>query len=635
METESDQTPELGGVFSLIAYIFFHLRHALEDVEEMGRPPRFARIARAAPEKDEFLGAIVSKVANGVAETISLVAHLTLELEKGLTQADAIGASIGVVAQMLDAVAKPEFQNGVQELIGSSKADEIQNAAATIKNLSDNAKQFEAIIPGPEDLKSLGHELYRLLCIVQKPLPRRSSEDRVDAENPDLQGPDHVSMLETGKARLMAWAYAHGVETYALGTPPQNKELSKLGSRRLFETINNSGLPSHSTLVWGSGEDRVTIFQFTYGANGNDDIRELVQVLQMHGYNQPTMSEQSTTLTPQIRENLMRFQAINELPITGNLDNLTLNRLHHLDFARKNLRSAKPYDANYPWPWESDPTQLSGPLKVVNPGGDHPADVGISPISNKPLRYYLIPTAPANADHWAQGSGWIRDASGPVGFAAVQSRPRNAYQQDGSGGRYPGNLWSEGEAGHGDYFFAARLSEPWVDGRSGEPNPDSLAPTPPAMGTVSRMYQWIVLPSWLMTPPGPEMTLYVYASALQRSLYTNRDESGKPDQGRLSIEAFADDGFAQGPVTIRDASRRRQFQTTEWFPDQTVTTAGMSLDQVDRNRLWILRKTEPLAVPAETAALCLVAEGQHQAGYDTDAYFDDFQVHYYWASSAS
>lgn len=634
MADEQNPNPQTGSIFALIAYILFHMRHALEDIEEVGRPPRWVRIARAAPEKKDFLGSIVSQATNGIAETVSLLAHLTLELERKLTQADAAAAIIGVVAQMIHAVTHPEFQKGVEAMIGDKNSESIAKAAEQIKKVSDGATEIAKYIPGPEDIEGLGHELYRLLCIVQKPLPRKDSADQVNVDDPELRGFDHVSQNEIGKIRLVAWAYEHGIDTHGIGATPVAKELFKLGSRRLFQALSNSGLAAQSKMTWGSGSSGVPIFQFTYGGNGNDDLKELVELLRLHGYTDPAMPDQPNTLTQPIRMNLMRFQAINDLPITGDLDNHTLNRLLHIDFGRKNLRRAKPYVANYPWPWENEPVQFSGTLPVVNAGGDQPAHVGIAPIENKPLRYYLVPTAPEDASRWSHGAGWIRDAGGAIGFVAAQSRTRSAYNKDG-GNRHPGREWSEGESAHGEFFYAARLSEPWVDGRTGNPNSDSLAPTPPPVGTISRMYQWIRLPSWLLTPPGPGLTLFVYASALQRSLFTNRGQSGFPDRGRILIESYESDGFGQGTITLRDEAKRKQVQGSGWFPDRTITTAGLQLNQIDRNRLWILRKTEPMQVPNNSAALCLVAEGEHQAGLDTDAYFDDFQVHYYWERNAS
>jgi hypothetical protein len=635
MADEQPPSTTTGNVFSLMAYVLFQVRHALEDFEEAGRPPRWVRVARAAPEKQEFLGNIVSLAVNGIAETTSLLADLTLEIEELLYQTDAAKAIGEVMLRMIQAMTDQTFQDGVRNLAGEGTLTNVKGAMDTINNAATQAEKYLKYIPEPEDVHGMGHELYRLLCIVQRAMPR-TADNAIDTANPELTGIDHLVQNESGKVRLMAWAYGHGIETHSIGASETGKkELFKLGSRRLFNTANASGLAAQSKMIWSRDEIKVTIFQLTYGAGGTDDLKELVELLQLHGYNSPAMPAQPTSLSPDIRENLMKFQAINELPITGELDSHTLNRLLHLDFARKNLRRARPYDASFVWPWDIVPArQISSTLPVVNPGGDAPADEGITQIQGSPLRYYEVPTRPASASNWPRGTGWIRDSAGPIGFMVVESRRRNRDDKNVPG-RFLGAKWSEGESAHGQYFYAARLSEPWVDGRFGPAGPGNLAPTPPAARSISRMYQWIPLPSWLQPPSNTQTwTLWVYASALQRSLFTNRDQEGYPDQGRIILERYESDGYNLGTVTVRVPTNSKDARATQWFPDLTATTAALTLDQVDRNRLWLLRKTEPMQVPQGTVALCLVAEGEHRSGLDTDAYFDDFQVHYYWTRAS-
>lgn len=619
-----------------MAYVLFHVRHALEDLEEAGRPPRWVRVARAAPEKQEFLGNIVSLAVNGIAETTSLLAELTLDIEELLVQTDAAKAISDVMLRMIQAMTDEDFQDGVASLAGQDTLGRIQGAMDTINNAATQAEKYLQYIPEPEDVHGMGHELFRLLCVVQHAMPR-TPDNAIDAANPQLTGADHLVQNDSGKVRLMAWAYGHGVETHSLGANETGKKkLFKLGSRRLFATQNVGGLPAQSRMLWTRDEAKVTIFQLTYGTGGNDDLKELVELLQLHGYNNPAMPAQPSTLSPDIRENLMKFQAINDLAITGELDNPTLNRLMHLDFARKNLRRARPFDASFVWPWDIVPArQISGTLRIVNPGGDHPGEEGITQIVGSPLRYYLIPNAPTNTTGWPMGAGWIRETSGPTGFMAVESRRRNR-EDETVPGRFLGAKWSEGEAAHGQYFFAARMTEPWVDGRFGPPGPGNLAPTEaPVAGTITRMYQWITLPSWLQPPSTTQSwSLWVYASALQRALFTSRGLSGLPDRGRISIESYGSSGFDKGTITIRETSHRMDYRRTELFPDHAENTAALTLDQVDRRRLWILRKTEPMPIVQGTVALCLVVESEHQVGLDTDAYFDDFQVHYYWTRAS-
>ena len=73
--------------FSLLAYVLFKVRHALEDREDADRPPRWVRIARGAQYKQEALGSIVSGAVNGMAETLSYMVELTLDLGEEIAPA--------------------------------------------------------------------------------------------------------------------------------------------------------------------------------------------------------------------------------------------------------------------------------------------------------------------------------------------------------------------------------------------------------------------------------------------------------------------------------------------------------------------------------------------------------------------
>jgi hypothetical protein len=599
-----------------MAYVLFQVRHALEDLEEVGRPPRWIRVARGAPEKAAPLGTIVSLAVDGIAETVSLLAELTLKIEELLYQTDAAKAIGEVVLRMIEAMTDKNFQDGVNNLAGSSALTSVKGAMDTINSAATQAEKYLKYIPEPEDVHGLGHELYRMLCIVQSPMPR-TADNLIKTDAPELRGSQHVVQEFTGKVRLMAWSYGHDIKTHGLGADRKGeKPLAKLGSRRLYMTASRTELPGKSTVTWTKDETSVTVFDFSYG--GDEDVKELVELLQRHGYNTPPMQAQSSFLTPDIRENLMRFQFINELPITGELDNHTLNRLLHLDFARKNLRRVKPFtDAK---PWDVLPSRpLSSMIPLVNAGGDDPGELNIEQKSGSQYRYYRIPAVAAN------GGGWISDGLRGLGFVAVQSRKR-IIDGPNDAGRMDGGKWSEGESAHGSYFFVARPTEPWRAGRFDAAGPGSLDPVPLPEGTISSMYQWIALPQWLRQPPFSGWKLSIHATVLQRSLFMNRASSaGGADTGRIFIELYTGTVSTRGPE-----GRLNVLAKTEWFPDQGTNAAAMTLPEIDRHRIWILRKSNVVEVPPEAGTLCLVAEGRHQQGMDIDAYFDDFEIHYSW-----
>ncbi len=639
-----------GNPFSLLAYVLFKVRHALEDREQAGRPARWIRIARGAQYKEETLGSIVGGAVNGMAETLSYMAELTLDLEELLYQTDAAKAMAEVMLKLIQAATDQNFKDGIETLVGATALAELSPAMTAINTAAGEVEKYLEYIPEPEDVRGLGHELYRMLCITQKQFPRKAADNAIDPVAPDLLGVDHVVADDTGKVRLCAWAYAHGVTTRGIGANEANeKELFCLASRRLFATAANSDLPQRATMNWVDGEDKVVVYDFDFNSADNakkaKDIAELVDLLKKHGYDAPVMSPTEDNIEATIRENLMKFQAINELPVTGEIDNDTINRLMNLDFKRKNLKRAKPFDPAFQFPWgpapNPTPKPISGSLLLVNPSADEFTDEGLSLTNRTPHPYYVVPLSPANVlppnkDNWPKKQGWVSDPSTNTrGFVALRSRARQL--DDGIPGRFLGGRFSEGEAAHGSFFFAARHVEPWKDARQGAPGPDALfdanQPTP---GSTSRMYQWIPLPTWLdqsnntNKPDGAaNWELYVQASVLQRSLFTDRGGSGFPDRGLIRVEAYGADAFTS-TISVRDFSKVKASIGTDLFPDHATTTAAMQLDEVDRKRHWTYRVTPPLLVPADTTAICLVAEGVHQSAYDIDAYFDDFKLTYFW-----
>lgn len=654
MSDSTEQAPDTtdGNPFSLLAHVLFQVRHALEVRESADRPPRWVRIGRGAPHKNDTLGGLVSAAVNGMGETLSYMLELTLDLQELLQELDAASAMAQVMTRLVHALVDEDFRAGLTTLLGESSVGGLLPVMASLDSGVSGVASYLEHIPEPEDVSVLGYELYRLLCIEQRPFPRSPADNAINVSDTELLGKDHLSET-SGKLRLMTWSYGHGITSRGLGYNEADQlELFKLGSRRLYATGASDSLPAGSELTWSEDGRPSTIFDMAYGPAGNEyeDLKELVDLLREHEYNDPPMPDSPTSLVPDIVTNLLKFQAINELPISGELDNDTLNRLLNLDYAGKNICRARPHDGDYPWPWEPlDPTHLHGQLRVVNADADHWADEGLSRLIRAGYGYYEIPTTPtgtpqADAGNWPEQQGWLSEGNG---FVAIQSR-RRTVENDEQVGRFDGGILSEGEAAQGAYFFFARSIEPWRAGRSGTPGSDALFNGPqPAAGFRSRMYQWIPLPDYLKAgtalPPGAgNWQLWVYASVQQRSLFSNRGQQiSVPDQGLIRLELYGSDVYNDGTISVRSpepfpvpdpAKGRTQ---TDWFPNQVASAHAWTLPEVDRKRRWTYRETPPVQATDDTIALCLVAEGSHQAGYDTDAYFDDFKVHYFWKLAPS
>lgn len=628
---ETAPSTTTGNPFSLIAYVLFKARHSLEEVEA-DRPPRWVRIARGRDYANDQLGGLVRTAVGGIANAVSYMAELTLDIEELLLQTDAAKAIADTSLDLLKAATDPNFTAGINTLLGNDINDNIATAFASINGAATNINKYLGFIPEPNDVRQLGHELYRLLCIVQRPWPRDPSTGDIDVAAEELSGEEHLELELCGKIRLCAWAYDLPVRTRGLGpTENVNRDITRLGARRIFMP-GASGLAPVSRSRFTIDDQQINLFELSFTTP--TDLAELVSLLQGHGYQDPPMPVTPTTMTAEIVNNLLQFQYLNELPLTGELDNYTLNRLHNLDFARKNLRRAVRHRATA-WPWvtgaDSTPLALGGELLVVNGNADEPDREGVAIVARTPLPYYTVPTTPA----WAPGErGWLSDTAGVPGFVALASRSLSANEQDG---RYAGGRWSEGEPASGRFFWAARHVEPWKPGRTGPPESGALFGShgnpPPPTGALSRMYQWIPLPAWLDLdmPRLPGARLFVHASALQRSLWSDRDGSGFPDQGRLLLEAHPQ-GAAAFETTASPHPADGAGVASSWFPSHGTTALVLSQSEIDRRSNWFLRRTPEIEIDPgdQIVALCLVVEGRHRSAFDTDAYFDDVRVHYQW-----
>ncbi|HSP81712.1 MAG TPA: hypothetical protein VLQ93_24545, partial [Myxococcaceae bacterium] len=281
-------------------------------------------------------------------------------------------------------------------------------------------------------------------------------------------------------------------------------------------------------------------------------------------------------------------------------------------------------------------------FKLINPGAEHPEEQGFrftTMPGNAKYPYYqaatpLPPTGPAPVP--SQG-GWISDSGTGVvqGFVALRSRYATSDEN-----RLEGGILSEGEsATGGNFFFAARFTEPWLAGRSGEPGDNSLfGKSKPAPGSVARMYQWIPLDK-LHRPAGWD--LYVTASVLRRSLFEERSRTThQPDQGALGLEFYDEEYFKGNLGTRRDPSAQsEELRAASIFappyPEIAASVAQVTPGDVARKRLWVPQSVPHVLVPPSAVAMLVILEGHYQSGWDIDAYFDDVVVSWTFRKKAA
>lgn len=652
------------GAFSWFAYVLFHMRNSLEEVEP-GRLPRWARIARGGEQVGSSgeLGQYIGTGVDAILEAFPAMLEAALDLEEVLFQADAASALGQSIFDALSAAFDAEVTAAVQRVLPPGPAtDEVVQIMQAISTGAATASDILDFVPAPEDVWIIGHQLYRMLCIHQRPFPRDGNGD-IDTNAPELTGTEHLDVAATGKVRLCTWAYRHSmlvrhVDEGAIDDQREHVKNFSLGSRRL----HTGTLATRASMLYEAPIDNVRVFDFDFVTPSNNnrpnanlpedawtvDIAELIELLQQRDYGTGTGGTPditgATTITIAVREALMQFQAINELEVTGEVDNSTINRLFNLDFERKNVRRAKPYDSAYPFPWlPGSPFVLAKRIEVVNAGADDYEDESIT-LLRKGTRYAYYPVRVladiGNAD-WTKNQGWISDDSVGLtrGFVAMQTRLINpdagTEEFPSATGRFDGGRWSEGDSATGRFFWAARHTEPWRAGRTGTPDPaEQLFPGPaPTPGAVSRMYQWIPLDNLppATPPPGAGLVRKMWCSVLQRSLFSDRGMNGLPDQGRVRLE------FYDGAVDTRRVRPGSALAAAVLpaFPDHTdmpfiPNPDNHSIDEIDGRRVWFYRRTGLIEIPLTATMACLVVEGIHQSAWDIDGYFDDFRVGFCW-----
>ncbi|MCK6524472.1 peptidoglycan-binding protein [Myxococcota bacterium] len=685
--------PPTRNPFNLLAYLLFRVRRGLEDIEQAGQPPRWLRMARLGPQvtapNPPVMANGVASVVKAFTTSLNWMAEATLDLRELLITTDAAKATAEAALRLLRTANSPEFVNGLKNILPASAVAELQSIAQSVDGVLGDIENILTYIPEPDDVNRMSHELYRLLCVVQRQVPYGADGVTFDLTEirPDTQ--DHVDVANTGKIRLINWALDAKTTTRGLGDNEDlSQDLYRLGVRRLWETTE-ANLPQRSIGQFTFGARTETIFNFDFDhtitqapaakphQDTRQDIVELWDLLDKHGYRDDAVPQGSADRAPgtakytaALTALVRKFQVLNGLPVTGWPDNDTINRLLHLDYGAKTLTRAIPYiPAMDPAPLVGGNTSNKAPdpfddkvkggfLPLLNADADHPNEEQDS--NTEPLEfirdqpgYRYLPVASTTRQGWRT----VDDALSAPGFVAIQSRRiDSANTQEMIS--FEGDILTEGEASSGDMFWAARHLTPWAAGRTNTTAPLAA----PALhngaavpaGRRIRMVQWIDL-SKLQThlaSLGAGYELWLQAFVLRRSLY--RDRAGMfnmPDQGRISLELYDEDLF-KGPdpySAVRPLGgppKLSMYALSDWLPAQDGNTNTLTIDQVRPWWTWWLQSSRAIRLlptvggyaenpntqpdPAKNAkkvnAALIVLEAQPQSGVDVDAYFDNVRV---------
>ncbi|MEF8706866.1 MAG: peptidoglycan-binding domain-containing protein [Candidatus Accumulibacter sp. UW27] len=324
--------------FETIAQLLRSLRESLEGSKRPGQAPRWVRIARIRAyrgDTDFISTAVIPAVDKGLAFTVLYLAHLTLQARDLLQQADAAKALVETSGEMLQIVTTDEFTQALAEAVDQKG---VVNPLREARGVIDTVTTFVDQVPDPADLDLISKELYGLLCLEQLPL---------DETGLGATTRTHLHLETSGKVRLLQMALNNPVRIRGLGANRQGEQdLAYLGARRLWP-VAAAELPGQAIGRWGSEPNSETLyeFDFTRPEVAGQDLAEAHGLLEKLGYVEPAVTDVKV-FDDTLQRRLRRFQKVNGLAITGQLDNPTLNGLQHLHYASKALVRAKSFDAD-------------------------------------------------------------------------------------------------------------------------------------------------------------------------------------------------------------------------------------------------------------------------------------------------
>jgi hypothetical protein len=328
--------------FKAIALLLKSVRESLEGTKRAGQAPRWVRIARIRNfqgSTDYISKGVIPAVDKGFVFAILYLADLTLRAKDLLFQADSAKALIEVSGEMLKTVTSDDFAQSLAAVVGQ---EGVSNPLGPAGGLIDTVLGFVDKIPEPEDLDAIGKELYGLLALEQLALDEATFTSATKV---------HISIAASGKVRLLQMALTaptaadpglvKSITVRSLGKDKAGSQtVSWLGGRRVTDKI----APTKAVGTWGEGAEAETVYEFSFdGDQAGKDIEEANNLLEKMGYVVPAVADKKA-FSAEFAKRLRRFQKINGLPISGALDNHTLNRLWHLSFKDKTLVRALPAD---------------------------------------------------------------------------------------------------------------------------------------------------------------------------------------------------------------------------------------------------------------------------------------------------
>ncbi|RTL33878.1 MAG: peptidoglycan-binding protein [Rhodocyclaceae bacterium] len=322
--------------FRAVAILLDGVRVALENSKRQDQAPRWVRVVRVREFRDDAIAKGVMKALDVLTLAVAYLQRFTLDANDLLIQGDAAKALVEVSAEFIKTATSKEFINSLELAVGQDPSPD--SPIPDVANIIDKIVQIADKVPEPDDLKVIGASLYKLLGIEQSPLDEAKLGSTTES---------HVVLAHTGTLRLLQFGFDQNfkLQNFGKGASVSSLDINRLGARRLWEAGADK-LPLKSIGKFGEAPDVETVWELDFSTDkAGSDVQDANAILEALGYVTPNVADRNL-FSPEFTGRLRTFQQLNELPVSGKLDNATLNRLLHLDYDAKNLKRAKRFKAD-------------------------------------------------------------------------------------------------------------------------------------------------------------------------------------------------------------------------------------------------------------------------------------------------
>jgi hypothetical protein len=309
------------------------VRIGLESSKRQDQAPRWVRVVRVREFRDDAIAKGVMKAMDVLTLAVAYLQRFTLDANDLLIQGDAAKALVEVSAEFIKTATSKEFINALEVAVGQDPSPD--SPIPDVANIIDKIVQIADKVPEPDDLKVIGAALYKLLA-SSRPL----DEAKLGAATES-----HIVLERTGKLRLLQFGFDQNfrLQNFGKGASVSSLDVNRLGARRLWAAADDK-LPAKSVGKFGEAPDVENVWELDFPPTRRASTCRTPTASSKPSATPTRRSTTARSSAPPCRP-AAHLPADQRDPVSGKLDNATLNRLFHLDFDAKNLKRAKRYKA--------------------------------------------------------------------------------------------------------------------------------------------------------------------------------------------------------------------------------------------------------------------------------------------------